>query len=363
MQEAINEGEEKRQEAIDEGKKRLRRRTLFGTVVLVVALLIAGIFGVQAVRAKQQADRAKAELEKVKKYIAPKEQLDELAKNLPDISQKDEINRLLNQSEKIENDIIKIAFRLSIRALIYLYLQKLDKAKESSEMSISLIYQLENSTELKNSPERLQIGFFTHFTNGNLLKIQGKTEPLLENYLDAFELLEGHKLENSNLLISIEIVESFHRELINLLSKKSNKEELKNRVNKSNKKYYLYDLNELLSGQKWEEADKTTWRLMLFIARREQQGWLSVESLEKFPCDTLREIDQSWVKHSKNHFGLSVQKQILESLGFQPTDLPDQLQILEFQLLKKISESPLVGEFTILRMIFRSAHPTGRSLF
>jgi len=39
------------------------------------------------------------------------------------------------------------------------------------------------------------------------------------------------------------------------------------------------------------------------------------ESIEKFPCEDLRTIDQLWVKYSNGRFGFSVQKRIYQSLG------------------------------------------------
>ena len=54
---------------------------------------------------------------------------------------------------------------------------------------------------------------------------------------------------------------------------------------------------------------------MLKVAGREEEGWLRVEDIEKFPCSDLRTIDQLWVKYSDGKFGFSVQKKIYQSLG------------------------------------------------
>jgi len=51
------------------------------------------------------------------------------------------------------------------------------------------------------------------------------------------------------------------------------------------------------------------------VAGREKEGWLNTESIEKFPCEDLRTIDQLWVKYSNGRFGFSVQKRIYQSLG------------------------------------------------
>ncbi|TAF05444.1 MAG: hypothetical protein EAZ78_05575 [Oscillatoriales cyanobacterium] len=74
------------------------------------------------------------------------------------------------------------------------------------------------------------------------------------------------------------------------------------------------NLRNLLAAKKWKEADEETARVMLNIPGRKQE-WLDVESIEKFPCEDLRTIDQLWVEHSNGRFGFSVQKRIYQSLG------------------------------------------------
>ena len=74
-------------------------------------------------------------------------------------------------------------------------------------------------------------------------------------------------------------------------------------------------LDRLLASGEWKEADEETARVMFKAAGREKQGCLSTESIEKFPCEDLRTIDQLWVKYSNGHFGFSVRKHIYQSLG------------------------------------------------
>ena len=75
------------------------------------------------------------------------------------------------------------------------------------------------------------------------------------------------------------------------------------------------NLRSLLAAKKWREADEETLRVMLKVAGREKERWLNTESIEKFPCEDLRTIDQLWVKYSNGRFGFSVQKRIYQSLG------------------------------------------------
>ena len=69
-------------------------------------------------------------------------------------------------------------------------------------------------------------------------------------------------------------------------------------------------LKERLVFKDWRGADKETATLILKVASREKEGFLTVENIEKLPCEDLRIIDQLWVKYSKRHFGFSVQQQI-----------------------------------------------------
>ncbi|XZN93511.1 MAG: GUN4 domain-containing protein [Microcoleus sp.] len=74
-------------------------------------------------------------------------------------------------------------------------------------------------------------------------------------------------------------------------------------------------LRDLLAAGKWKEADGETLKVMLKAVRREKEGWFNRESIDNFPCDDLRTIDQLWVKYSQGRFGFSVQKKIWLEVG------------------------------------------------
>jgi hypothetical protein len=57
---------------------------------------------------------------------------------------------------------------------------------------------------------------------------------------------------------------------------------------------------------------------MLLIAKREDEGYLDVESIKKFPCEELRTIDKLWVDYSNGKFGFSVQKKVWIACGGVP---------------------------------------------
>lgn len=73
-------------------------------------------------------------------------------------------------------------------------------------------------------------------------------------------------------------------------------------------------LRDLLAAGAWQKADRETETVMIKASGREQDGWLSEEDLDAFPCEDLRIIDQLWVKYSNGHFGFSIQQQIWQSI-------------------------------------------------
>ena len=54
---------------------------------------------------------------------------------------------------------------------------------------------------------------------------------------------------------------------------------------------------------------------MLYVANRENEQYLDIDSLKNFSCKNLQDIDSLWVKHSDERFGFSVQKQIWVETG------------------------------------------------
>lgn len=73
-------------------------------------------------------------------------------------------------------------------------------------------------------------------------------------------------------------------------------------------------LRDLLAAGEWQKADRETETVMIKAAGREQEGWLTEEDLNAFPCEDLRIIDQLWVKYSNGRFGFSVQKRIWQEI-------------------------------------------------
>ncbi|MGB3535139.1 MAG: GUN4 domain-containing protein [Microcoleaceae cyanobacterium] len=74
-------------------------------------------------------------------------------------------------------------------------------------------------------------------------------------------------------------------------------------------------LMEILAAKDWRAADEYTWAIILYIAGRQEQGWLQMEDINNFPCTDLRTIDYLWNYYSQGLFGLTVQQQIWESVA------------------------------------------------
>ncbi len=75
------------------------------------------------------------------------------------------------------------------------------------------------------------------------------------------------------------------------------------------------ELASSLSKKNFMLADDKTARIMLWIARREKEGWLREEDINNLPCRDLCTIDQLWLASSSGKFGFSVQKQIWIECG------------------------------------------------
>lgn len=71
------------------------------------------------------------------------------------------------------------------------------------------------------------------------------------------------------------------------------------------------DLETMLAGERWEEADQETTRIMFkAVGLDPEDDFFRADDLQNFPCDTLRFLDELWVAASDNRFGFSVQRKI-----------------------------------------------------
>ncbi|MBR8828885.1 MAG: GUN4 domain-containing protein [Gomphosphaeria aponina SAG 52.96 = DSM 107014] len=79
--------------------------------------------------------------------------------------------------------------------------------------------------------------------------------------------------------------------------------------------YEYQILHELLILGDWQAAERETYSIMVQVANREQEGWLSTQEIAHFPCIHLKMLDQLWVKYSNGRFGFTVQKEIYVAMG------------------------------------------------
>jgi uncharacterized protein (DUF433 family) len=83
--------------------------------------------------------------------------------------------------------------------------------------------------------------------------------------------------------------------------------------------YISYDvLESLLRSGLWREANNETRRIILQVANREKDGWLSEQEIRDFDDDALLKLDNFWRQYSNDHFGFSVQKRLLKGCEQDP---------------------------------------------
>ncbi|MBD2484536.1 GUN4 domain-containing protein [Planktothrix sp. FACHB-1365] len=76
----------------------------------------------------------------------------------------------------------------------------------------------------------------------------------------------------------------------------------------------LSPLETALASGNWKEANRLTSLGILDLAGKREQTYLIATDTRKLSCQSLKKIDQLWVKYSQGRFGLSVQAQIWQNL-------------------------------------------------
>ncbi|NEO74733.1 MAG: GUN4 domain-containing protein [Moorea sp. SIO3H5] len=193
----------------------------------------------------------------------------------------------------------------------YEKLEKPDKAKEKIRESLNYF---KNKGNKSSSDEGLQIKVLSKRNEGNLLA-EKYPKQAIKAYQQAYNILKKYPKETNpfvkNKILIAEDIELVHRRILELQSNRNQE------VWNSLKEHFYAELENFLNREKpnWEAADIRTWRLILFIANREKEGWLDIPQLDKFSCPDLKRMDKLWVKNSKGHFGFSVQKEIWVKTG------------------------------------------------
>ncbi len=125
-----------------------------------------------------------------------------------------------------------------------------------------------------------------------------------------------------------------------------------------------YPLMEILAAGDWRRADEYTWQIMLYVAGRQEQGWLQAEDIENLPCTDLRTIDDLWNSYSQGLFGLTVQQQIWETVAGEYGDFCDRVGWREGENWKYYDELKFMynipsGHFPVLAWRKRACYGVG----
>lgn len=124
------------------------------------------------------------------------------------------------------------------------------------------------------------------------------------------------------------------------------------------------NLMELLGTGDWRTADEYTWKIILYIAGRQEQGWLQREDIEQFPCTDLRTIDYLWNSYSQGLFGLTVQQKIWEAVAGEYGQFCDQVGWRERENWKYYDELKFLknipsGHFPVIAWRKRACYGVG----
>ncbi|MBD2459083.1 AAA-like domain-containing protein [Nostoc sp. FACHB-87] len=261
-------------------------------------------------------EETKAEILNVRQLVALAGQLRNQSS-----SDSDEALRLAALSFNIDNHKLKQALLLSAKSQAYQKLKDWSNAKDEIQKSQSYLSKADK--KVLEFSEGLQVQVLVQRTQGDLLAQDEQTQEAIASYSQAFNILKAYPNETDftkdNQLLTGENIESVYRSLRQLNSK--NKE-----VETQLTQHLYAQLEYFLKAKNWEAADLETYKLMLNIAKREEETYLDYEQINSFSCPDLQRIDQLWVNADKR-FGFSVQKEIWIStgntLGIKPGEWTD----------------------------------------
>ncbi|BAY87060.1 WD-40 repeat-containing protein [Calothrix parasitica NIES-267] len=328
---------EDRNKMLSEANRKANRKIIIGSCALFMAVLgafvsvtFAAIVGDKALNAqkntnlaiqkekeaRQQTEKLENELASTKKDIEIVRELSKLAGELRNenlTAESDEALRQAGLSFRVNDHNLKQAMLLVAMSQAYqnLVRQQKDKNLEYQTLAEAKINESLNNLNKQgnniSSAEGLQIKFLVKANRGKLLANKSKKQAI-DAYTQAYNTLKEYPIRTNpfekNKIITAKNIESVHRGLIELQSNPNEE------VEKSLKQHFYTRLKHYLKSENWKAADETTDTLMLFIANREEEGYLDISQIEKFPCSDLQKINKLWVDNSNNNFGFSVQKKI-----------------------------------------------------
>ena len=273
-----------------------------------------------AQQAKTEAEKALAKTNQALEAVRGLSVLaGELRRN-GEVEASNEALRKAGISTLIENEELKQTFLLAATAEAYQSLgdEGLEKAQDIlNKLSLS---SLDNNKSKLNPSILNQVKAFAYFLAG---KFKGE-----KNYQYAYDALKANNFDpfNPNLetdVLNEKDVENIHWELIKSSNIDINSET--DPIAISFRKHLYAGLESLLKKDRLQEADVKTFEIMLYIAGTKERGFFTVESLENFDCQALREIDSLWLDYPESgtgHFGFSLQKEIWQKNGSPTFDSP-----------------------------------------
>lgn len=317
--------EKDKRQAAEKRKQLIVVGSVAGFSVFFIALL-SSFFTVRLT--EKRLAKAKQQIGQISQPINAVQEITDQAERLQvkDNYAYNEALRLSALSFSIKNSQLKRALLLVTKSQVKQGLQELKKAQENIKIAEEVLSKLAKlDKKVLDSSEGLQVQILFHLSKGSLLDQEKQTQLAIESYKTAFSLWKSHPGESysniSNKLVTPENVEFIHLALLKLISQNSMKKDLKKQVKESLKDYLYTQLEYYLKNQSWLVADETTFKLILIIAKKDEDNSLDrnvpldSDSVNKLSCLDLEKIDNLWVKYSQGRFGYSVQGKILRETG------------------------------------------------
>ena len=242
------------------------------------------------------------------------DQLSKLAGNLSKqelIAESEEAFRKAGLSfVRVNDNNLRRAMLLASISEAHQHLKNKYEAEEKIDESLNYLNNIGN--KISSSDEGLQIQVLVKYNQGKLLAEKYRQQATQESqqqasekyrqqaikvYQDAFNILKNHTkqinpFEEPNIqIVRSSDIESVYTELLSL--QQNNHPEIRNLL-----KEHLYNELEYLKGD-----DEKTWRLMLFIADREEARSIDVSEGKKFSCSELRRIIKIRYKSKRKNWG------------------------------------------------------------
>ncbi|MBN3905514.1 MAG: AAA-like domain-containing protein [Nostoc sp. NMS1] len=248
--------------------------------------------------------------------------------------QGDEALILASLAKEFQDPKVEKVILLSHLSLAYLELEEFQKAEEEVKIALeyldnneefqkveagfkSPVNDLDNNQVIDSVSQKLQTLVYAYYAQGSLSKKQGYLENAIKAYTRAFTILRNTLEKEIDILnqeiLPLEIVESIHKNLIELFNNKQDTDFTTNDVICSLIKYlflHYTPIQKLLEAKEWKKADEETYRLMTQKVGKEGIQMLVRSDFEKFPLEDLYVVNALWEKYSDGKFGFRRQKEI-----------------------------------------------------